>query len=52
MIAFIYWIMGSLFLFFTHSFARNNNLSDKATAILFIIVAAMIIIVKNALGID
>lgn len=52
MINFVFWIMGTALLFFTASFAHNNNLSEKITAIIIIIELIMIIIIKNALGID
>lgn len=52
MVDFIFWIMGTAFLFFTVYFAHNNNFSEKVIGILIIIELIMIIIIKNALGID
>ncbi len=51
MIDFIFYIMGSVFVFFTIYFTHNNKLSDKASLAIYIVVIAMLIIVKNALGI-
>lgn len=51
MIDFVFFLMGSLFLFFAISFAHQNRLGNKATLAIYIIVIVMIVIIKNALGI-
>ena len=43
--------MASAFVFFTIYFTHHNKLSDKASLAIYIIVVAMLIVVKNALGI-
>lgn len=51
MIDFVFFLMGSALLFFSICFAHHNKLGNKATLAIYIIVIAMLIIIKNALGI-
>lgn len=52
MIGFIFFIMGCALLYFFMYFATREKLNDKTIGILFFVLITMLIIVKNALGID
>lgn len=52
MTGFIFFIMGCALLYFFMYFATREKLNDKTIGILFLVLVVMLIIIKNALGID
>lgn len=52
MTGFIFFIMGCALLYFFMYFASREKLSNKTVGILFFVLVVMLIVIKNALGID
>lgn len=52
MTGFIFFIIGCALLYFFLYFAVREKLNDKTIGILFLVLVVMLIIIKNALGID
>ena len=52
MAEFIFFIMCCALLYFFMYFATREKLSNKTVGILFFVLFVMLIVIKNALGID